>query len=169
MSDDGEATDYERGLVAQNWGDRLRALREEVTGLVKTIPGPIRSVTVRAEDCSLEITWSRPDARPVVSTEELADAAFDEPAAAAEPTGELKTVTAPLVGTFYVASAPGAAPFVRVGEHVERGQNIGIVEAMKLMNHITSDWAGEVVEIVTSDGAAVEFGQSLVLVRPDAC
>ena len=79
---------------------------------------------------------------------------------------DVHEVRAPLVGTFYRAPSPGAEPFVTVGGVVAVGQTIGIVEAMKLLNPITSDVEGRVVEIVPADGESVEFEQVLVRVAP---
>ena len=74
-------------------------------------------------------------------------------------------VTAPLVGTFYSAPSEDAEPFVKVGDPVKKGQVVGIVEAMKLMNEIESEVSGEVIEILVKNGEAVEFGQPLFKVR----
>ncbi len=70
-------------------------------------------------------------------------------------------VKCPLVGTFYTASAPGEDPFVRVGDTVHKGQTLGIVEAMKLMNEITCEYDGVVKEILAEDQQLVEYGQPL--------
>ncbi len=86
-----------------------------------------------------------------------------EPAAAAEEA--LHTVKSPIVGTFYESAAPGVAAFVKVGDTVEVGQVLCIVEAMKLMNEIESDVAGEVVKLIAKNGAPVEYGQPLFAVR----
>jgi acetyl-CoA carboxylase biotin carboxyl carrier protein len=90
--------------------------------------------------------------------------------AAAEPAvnadAGLHMVKSPIVGTFYGSPSPGAAPFVAPGDHVEKGQVIGIIEAMKLMNEIESDVAGEVVKCLVANGQAIEFGQPLFSVRP---
>jgi len=75
-------------------------------------------------------------------------------------------VRSPLVGTFYVAPSPDADPFVRVGDEVEAGQTLAIVEAMKLMNPIVADEAGVVVEVLVSDAESVEYDQALLLLRP---
>jgi acetyl-CoA carboxylase biotin carboxyl carrier protein len=70
----------------------------------------------------------------------------------------------PMVGTFYRASAPGAAAYVNVGDVVEVGQTLGVIEAMKLMNEIPSDRAGVVKSILIENGQAVEFGQPLFVI-----
>lgn len=77
-----------------------------------------------------------------------------------------RTVCSPLVGIFYAAASPGAEPFVRVGERVRKGQVIGIVEAMKLMNEIESEHDGEVTEILVNNEDVVEYGQVLLRLKP---
>ncbi len=76
-----------------------------------------------------------------------------------------QTVTSPLVGTFYAAPAEDSAPYVKVGDRVEKGQVLAIVEAMKLMNEIESEFSGEVVKILAENGMAVEYGQPLFVIR----
>jgi acetyl-CoA carboxylase biotin carboxyl carrier protein len=89
--------------------------------------------------------------------------------AAAELASELEEklheVKSPIVGTFYESPSPGAPPFVKVGDQVEVGQVLCIVEAMKLMNEIESDVAGEVVKRIASSGQPVEYGQPLFAIR----
>ena len=77
---------------------------------------------------------------------------------------EGNVVKSPLVGTFYSASSPDSAPFVKVGDTVKKGQVLGIVEAMKLMNEIESDFAGTVTEVFVENGQSVEYGQPLFAV-----
>ena len=78
----------------------------------------------------------------------------------------LHLVKSPIVGTYYGAPSPGAEPFVKVGGHVEVGQTLCIVEAMKLMNEIESDASGEVVRVFMENGQPVEYGQPLFGIRP---
>ena len=75
-------------------------------------------------------------------------------------------IKAPLVGTFYRSSQPGAPPFVNEGDTVDAGQTVGIVEAMKLMNQVQADQAGKVSKILAVDGDWVEFEQTLMLLEP---
>lgn len=84
---------------------------------------------------------------------------------ASEPETELHIVKSPIVGTFYGSPSPGAAPFVSPGDHVEKGQVICIVEAMKLMNEIEADASGEIVRSLVTNGQAVEYGQPLFSIR----
>ena len=82
-----------------------------------------------------------------------------------EKTG-LHTVKSPIVGTFYGAPSPGQPPFVSTGDHVEKGQVICVVEAMKLMNEIEADASGQIVECFVESGQPIEFGQPLFSIRP---
>ena len=82
------------------------------------------------------------------------------PAAAPEPKGT--EVTAPMVGVFYAAPAPGDEPFVHVGSMVKAGETLCIIEAMKVLNEVTAEADGEVLEICVADGALVEFGSCLM-------
>jgi acetyl-CoA carboxylase biotin carboxyl carrier protein len=75
-------------------------------------------------------------------------------------------ITAPMVGTFYPGPSPGAPPYVRVGDHVEVGQTIGIIEAMKIMNEIAADRAGLVTAVLVENGQAVEYGSPLIRLDP---
>ncbi len=73
-------------------------------------------------------------------------------------------VTSPIVGTFYAASSPESAPFVKVGDKVKKGDVLFIIEAMKVINEIPSEFEGEVLEVLAKDGELVEFGQVLVVI-----
>ena len=84
--------------------------------------------------------------------------------AAAEPEEDGFEVTAPMVGTFYAASSPGAAPYVQVGDRVNEGDTLCIIEAMKMMNQIESDVSGAVKSIRLQNGEPVEFGQTLIVI-----
>lgn len=87
-------------------------------------------------------------------------------AADARSSEDLHLVKSPIVGTYYESPSPGTEAFVKVGSHVEMGQTLCIVEAMKLMNEIESDASGEVVRIFVENGQPVEYGQPLFGVRP---
>lgn len=86
--------------------------------------------------------------------------AAQAPAAVPEPKGT--EVTAPMVGVFYAAPAPGDEPFVRVGSKVKAGETLCIIEAMKVLNEVTAEADGEVLEICVADGDLVEFGSCLM-------
>jgi len=82
------------------------------------------------------------------------------------PTAKRIEINAPMVGTFYRAPAPDAPPFVEVGDEIEPGQVICIIEAMKLMNEIKTEAKGKVVEILVENAEPIEFGQPLFLIEP---
>jgi acetyl-CoA carboxylase biotin carboxyl carrier protein len=94
------------------------------------------------------------------------DSASPPPPAAISTRNDLLEITAPMVGTFYRAPAPGEPSFVEVGTRINVGQAVCILEAMKLMNELESEVAGEVVEILVDNGTPVEFGQVLMRVKP---
>ena len=84
----------------------------------------------------------------------------------AAPKEELHVIKSPIVGTFYSAPSPEAPPFVKVGDAIQSGQVVCIVEAMKLMNEIEADMGGEIVGVLAENGQPVEYGQSLFALRP---
>ena len=109
----------------------------------------------------------------VVANQESHEAGNPRAAAAREAASEgaraedLHIVKSPIVGTFYGAPSPGAEQFVQVGDHVETGQVLCIIEAMKLMNEIESDVSGEVMRILVENGQPVEYGESLFAIHPN--
>ncbi|MDG4786819.1 acetyl-CoA carboxylase biotin carboxyl carrier protein subunit [Micromonospora sp. WMMD1102] len=167
----------------------LAELRRQAGRLLAETAGPVRRIHLRRGDTVLEIEWHVP-AAPA----EPAGAAGPPPAGASGhfstgapehlPAGAValagsagsggalgggdarRTVLAPMVGTYYQAAEPGGAPFVEVGDKVEPGQVVGIVEAMKLMNEVVADQGGRVAEVLVRDGEPVEFGQPLVALLP---
>ena len=94
-------------------------------------------------------------------------AAPAEPEAAAEPEPEEEgnVIRSPIVGTFYRASSPGARPFVDVGSTVSEGETVCIIEALKILNQIEADCSGVVREVLVENGAPVEYGQALMIIR----
>ena len=110
-------------------------------------------------------------AAPAAATEGAVPAAAAPVAAPAQPAAPapeegLHMVKSPIVGTFYEAPSPGAPPFVKPGDIVEVGQVLCIVEAMKLLNEIESDFAGEIVKKLAVNGQPIEYGQELFVIRP---
>jgi acetyl-CoA carboxylase biotin carboxyl carrier protein len=105
---------------------------------------------------------SAPAAAPVAAASTGTSAAAQ---LANELEEKLHEVKSPIVGTFYESPSPGAPPFVKIGDQVDVGQVLCIVEAMKLMNEIESDVAGEVVRRIASSGQPVEYGQALFAIR----
>ncbi len=107
-----------------------------------------------------------PASAPVAHAHHAVGTGHAEAAATASAGAGLHTVKSPIVGTFYEAASPGTPPFVKQGDVVESGQVLCIVEAMKLMNEIEADAAGEIVERLVASGQPVEYGQPLFLIRP---
>lgn len=123
--------------------------------------------SAHAPDSRFYAVPAAPSAVELVATSPVASPAAPPPEPArAEPAEELHAVRSPIVGTFYEAPSPGAPPFVKPGDSVAIGQVLCIVEAMKLMNEIESDSAGEIVKRLVSNGQPIEYGQELFLVRP---
>lgn len=108
-----------------------------------------------------------PVAAPVVTPTPITPLAQEQSAPAPTPssTTEGVFIQSPMVGTFYHAPAPDAAPYVKVGDKVKKGQVIGIVEAMKIMNEIEAEFDCKVVEVVANDAQPVEYGSKLIKVE----
>lgn len=135
----------------------------------------IQEFRLEGDDFRLEIRRNLPGqavvapamAAPVAAAAPLKplDSASPPPAATSTRS-DLLEITAPMVGTFYRAPAPGEPSFVEVGTRINIGQAVCILEAMKLMNELESEVGGEVVEILVDNGTPVEFGQVLMRVKP---
>jgi acetyl-CoA carboxylase biotin carboxyl carrier protein len=119
-------------------------------------PVPISSVTP-----TIEVTATTAPAQTTVVT-----ATTDITPAAPKSDKKWVEVTSPMVGTFYRAPAPDEPPFVSVGDRLNKGQVVCIIEAMKLMNEIEAEISGQVMEILVQNGEPIEYGQTLMLVNP---
>ncbi len=108
-----------------------------------------------------------PAALPLAPAAHAAPAAthVSAPAPADEESVELAVVKSPIVGTFYRAPEPGAAAFVDVGDRVKKDQVLCIIEAMKLMNEITSEYDGEIINVYVDNGKPVQYGERLFAIR----
>jgi acetyl-CoA carboxylase biotin carboxyl carrier protein len=132
------------------------------------------AIRLKIGDAEYELVRREPVAAgPMMVAAGPAAVAPAAPAAAGAPepaapvaAANAKKVTAPVVGVFYRAAAPGADPFVAVGDRVEAGQTLCILEAMKLMNEITSDYAGRIARIIPENGELVSLGQELFWIEP---
>ena len=114
--------------------------------------------------CGTRIRLSRGHATPASAT---APAQTAPAAAPGEKTDDgLHEILSPMVGTFYRSASPEADPFVREGERIENGQTVCIIEAMKIMNEIPTDSAGEIVEILVDNAQPVEYNQPILKIRP---
>jgi acetyl-CoA carboxylase biotin carboxyl carrier protein len=137
----------------QGAAHELDDVRRNVVELLAGFPGRVRALRVQAGGVSLEIEWDADS--PAVPL----------PAASGVPDDEV--LTAPAVGVFYRAPEPGAKPFAEVGDVIRAGQQIGIIEAMKLMIPVEADRPCRIVAIVAGDGTPVEFGDPLYSVREE--
>lgn len=143
----------------------------------------IQEFKLEGDDFRLEVRRNLPSAAPVAVMQAPLPLAAGTPAPVAAPASlpevpsappppaaasrsDLLEITAPMVATFYRAPAPGEPAFVDLGTRINVGQTVCILEAMKLMNELESEVAGEVVEILVENGTPVEFGQVLMRVRP---
>lgn len=140
----------------------LKALRVELVGVLEASPVIPARVRLSLNGAELDVSWHDLSI-PTVPVDESAQSVTSQPDAS---TDGIHAVRSPLVGTFYRASEPGSTPFVEVGDVVTCGQQLAIVEAMKLMNSIEADCPGQVVEVPVPDGSPVEFDQPLVLIKP---
>lgn len=120
--------------------------------------GGISELDLTAGGVSIRLRGSGSGGGPAVAA--LPPTAGDATATLDQPTGHV--ITAPMIGTFYSAPAPGEAPFVQVGDEVEVGQVVGIIEAMKIMNEIIADLPGIVAETLVENAQAVEYGSPLI-------
>lgn len=137
----------------EHTGTKIRLRRGSST---LSSPPPIVQTAVPVAVPSPIVTPVAPPLAPVLTEEQ------------SEPLEEdnLHIITSPIVGTFYRTPTPGAQPYVNIGDTLEEGAILCIVEAMKLMNEIPSDVAGEVMRIYVENGHPVEFGQKLFAIRP---
>ncbi len=135
----------------------LPELCDSAVRLANAIPGSLQRLSLRAGDLAVDVEFGVGAALPAAAVPAL-------PEGPEEPVGVV--VRSPLVGTYFAAPAPDADPFIRVGDQVEKGQQLAIVEAMKLMNVIPAPCAGRVLEIAVGDGDGVEYDQLLLTLDP---
>jgi acetyl-CoA carboxylase biotin carboxyl carrier protein len=139
----------------------VQQVLKEAKDLVRALEGTATSrVRISAGAFAIEIER---EGVPIVGGAVAAPTASSGGGVATAAPG-LMPVVSPLVGVFYSAASPGAKAFVQIGDRVERGQVVGIVEAMKVMNEVTSDYRGVVKEILVSNGDAVQYDERLMLI-----
>lgn len=157
----------------------LRVIRSIATEMLLELPRPPRGLRLRAGEVCLELEWPEPgqpsQAGPAVphlspnghkAEAPLLD--FVAPSAKAEPERSGAAVRAPMVGVFYRAPQPGAAPFVTEGDYITPGQQVAIIEAMKLMIPVEAELSGRITSVLVPDGESVEYGQPLFAVDEDS-
>lgn len=151
-------------------GASLDELREHAKWLANDLAGPLRRVSVQSGDVMIEVEWQHADPTGGPPLPQLVPEPADSPSADQAADGHV-VISSPMVGTLYRSPSPDAAPFVEVGDTVEPGQTVAIVEAMKLFNPITAELPGVVTEVLAVDGQPVQFGQPLLRLKaasPDA-
>lgn len=144
----------------------VHELEIENEGARLLIRKPGKTEVVNVQAAPITHTYA-PQAVPAGLAAEAASPATTPAAAPAAPETNYHRITSPMVGTFYRASSPDAAPFVNVGDRVKEKSVVCILEAMKLMNELEAEVRGEIVEILVENGQLVEFGQPLFLVKPE--
>ena len=134
----------------------------------------VAELKVEAKDYKVEVSFIT-SAAPVIHHAPAQHAAAPVSAVASVPTAPTPTastdsslhgINSPLVGTFYASPSPGKAVYVKVGDKVRKGQALCVIEAMKIMNEIDADIAGEIVEICVENESLVEYGQPLFKIKP---
>jgi acetyl-CoA carboxylase biotin carboxyl carrier protein len=155
--------------VALLGGTELSELRQLIQLVQKTGIGELEvssgGRTVRISATPATVAMSPPASWPAAHAAQ-GGAQAEAPAAEAAKPSNTVAITSPMVGTYYRAPAPDADPYVEVGDMVQIGQTVCIVEAMKLMNEIESEVRGRIVQILVENAQPVEFGQKLFLVEP---
>jgi acetyl-CoA carboxylase biotin carboxyl carrier protein len=137
----------------------LDGLCANAVRVLQQVPGPLRRLRLRCGEVAVDLEWAAHVTGEVVAP--------PDPVAEPEPApDQTHYVRAPMVGTFYRSPRPGDPPFVQEGTVLAMGQQVGIVEAMKLMNAIEADRAGVVTAILVADATPVEYDQPLVAVTP---
>lgn len=147
----------------------LLAAQECILHLVRALPERPQRVRLVVAGVTIEIDWPGPSGQPPVATAAAAGAAGEASLAEDGPSpgdpGD-HVVCSPGVGTFYGAPEPGAPPFVAEGDLVEAGQQVAILEAMKLMLPVEAELSGRVTKILRNDGDQVEYGEPLMALAP---
>ncbi len=142
------------------------ALTDAVRELVKVMrDGGIGQLEVRQGDLRIALKSASfvESERPRGEFVQVGQPSQAEPDVPEDTSGHI--VTSPMIGTYYAASGPNERPFVQVGDHVESGQTVAIIEAMKIMNEIVSERSGTVAEIFVHNGEAVEYGHRLMRLK----
>ena len=153
--------DEQRNLSQTPGDDVIEAVRELISMMSR---GGISELDLTTGDVAIRLRGqSATVAAPAVGVP-VAAPAPQAPFEPAEPQGHV--ITSPMIGTFYSAPSPGEPPFVKIGDEIEVGQVIGIIEAMKIMNEITSDYSGVLVEALVQNAQPVEYGSPLLRVVP---
>lgn len=151
----GRATDP----AARELGELLERVCDTALRFLAAAPRPPGNLRMRAGEVSVDIEWAGKHAVDAAGTKSAPATPVAVPATDPEPSGGY--LTAQTVGVFYRAPEPGAAPFVSAGDTVVVGQQVGIIEAMKLLIPVEADRAGRIAEVLKENGEPVEYGERL--------
>ncbi len=148
--------------------EELIKLVEESDVSELTVSGLFGSVKIVKDGPSAVVAVAAPHAPVAVPEPAVPDGgAADEAPDSSDRDSGLVPIESPMVGTFYASPSPDSPAFVRQGDHVNKGQVVCIIEAMKLLNEIESEVSGTIVRVAVENAQAVEFGQALFMVEPD--
>jgi acetyl-CoA carboxylase biotin carboxyl carrier protein len=148
-------------VIKGSLADALNDVSRSAQQLLSDVNSPPRALRIRAGDVQVELEWQTHTGQMAAVAAPEVVAAPEKPAVAENMADGLFDLSAPTVGTFYIAPEPGAAPFVAEGDLVRAGQQVGIVEAMKLMIPIEAERDGQVVAVLATNGSPVEYGDRL--------
>lgn len=153
---------------ASELGDVLETVQRTALHLLSGFPAAPSSLRISVAEVSVQVDWAAgPSGAAGPAPVRIETAATQDPAAEAPVEAQPREyVRSPSVGVFYCAPEPGAEPFVAEGDSVQPGQQVAIVEAMKLMIPVKADVRGELVEVLKQDGEPVEYDEALLAVLP---
>ena len=145
----------------------LKSVCASVAELARSAPKTPSRIKLSHGSTTVEMEWPDAPAPPPTTTQVASpEMKSDQGSAVSVVDDGFSYVRAPMVGTFYRANEPGAAPLVSVGDQVQVGQPVGILEVMKMLSTLEADVAGRVVEVLVDDGQSVEYQQRLIAVDP---
>jgi acetyl-CoA carboxylase biotin carboxyl carrier protein len=143
----------------------LKSVCSSVAELARSAPKPPSRIKLCHGSTTVEMEWPDPAAVPPTTPQAAPpEAASDPGSASAAADDGRRYIRSPMVGTFYRADDPGAAPMVSVGDRIQVGQSVGVLEVMKMMSYLEADVAGRVVDILVANAQSVQFQQPLIAV-----
>ena len=163
---EGSVTESVRELIEMMNSGGIGELNLKTDGFKISLRTEAVALATATPVVSMPATYAMPTNPGVAPVPSAEGSVSTENPTKAEPDGHV--VTSPMIGTYYSASAPGEPPYVQIGDEVETGQVVGIIEAMKIMNEITADKSGVVTEILVDNAEPVEYGSPLIRISSSA-
>ena len=158
-----ERSDIDSIELSSFWGkNKIKLFKQSAT---QAFSSPLSPKDMHEETTNVNVSSQKPSNLKVQNIDNLDNAQVSEPDVAESK--NLHYITAPLVGTFYLSPKPGEPPFIKVGDKIEPGKIVCIIEAMKIFNEIESDITGSIKEILIDDSNPVEYGQKIISVELD--